>query len=82
MIKDCAVVGVLGPKEEYEEAARAFVVKENQNLKEDDVIEFLEQNRSCVDWKLEAGVKFVEEIPRNHLGKVIRRLLGTLFDQC
>ena len=78
-MKDCAVVGVLGPNQR--EAARAFVVRENLNLTEKELLTFLKQNRTSLDWKLEAGVKFVQEIPRNHLGKVIRRLLGTLYDQ-
>ncbi|CAD5235281.1 unnamed protein product [Bursaphelenchus xylophilus] len=71
-IKECCVVGV--PDEELGESIWAFVVKADKSLTEQEVIDTV--NLDIVDYKqITGGVQFVEAIPRNPNGKVLRRKL-------
>ncbi|XP_049271527.1 LOW QUALITY PROTEIN: uncharacterized protein LOC119393961 [Rhipicephalus sanguineus] len=73
-VRDCAVVGI--PHPEAGEVAHALVVPEpdSRTLSADHVIQFVEANapKGC---HLEGGVTFVDRIPRNNLGKLVRRQL-------
>lgn len=73
-VHDCAVVGM--PHPEAGEVAHALVVPEPEarTLSADDVMQFVEANapKGC---HLEGGVTFVHKIPRNNLGKLVRRQL-------
>lgn len=70
-IKDCGVIGI--PDEESGELPFAFVVKQpNCQLTENEVIEFVKKNASKAKW-LRGGVKFIELIPKNPSGKLLRR---------
>ena len=76
-VKDCGVIGI--PDEESGELPMAFVVKQlGTNLTEQDVAKFVEENASKPKW-LRGGVKFIDEIPRNPSGKILRRELRDLF---
>ncbi|KAL7044571.1 hypothetical protein ACKWTF_001976 [Chironomus riparius] len=76
-IKDAGVIGI--PDELAGELPFAFVVKElGVDLTEQDVKDFVAQNASNTKW-LRGGVKFVDEIPKNPIGKIMRRDLKDLF---
>ena len=71
-ISDVAIVGV--PHSEYQEVAKAFVVKKNESLSETEVLEFFD-TQAEESFKLLGGIQFVKSLPRIGLGKVLRREL-------
>ncbi|KAH8414503.1 hypothetical protein KR215_007682 [Drosophila sulfurigaster] len=76
-IKDAAVIG--RPDEEAGELPMAFVVKQaNVQLSEDDVITFVHERASPAK-RIRGGVIFVEEIPKNPSGKILRRVLREML---
>ncbi|XP_017015886.1 luciferin 4-monooxygenase [Drosophila takahashii] len=76
-IKDAAVIGK--PDEEAGELPMAFVVKQaNVQLTESDVIQFVNDNASPAK-RLRGGVIFVDEIPKNPSGKILRRILRDML---
>ncbi|XP_017047049.1 4-coumarate--CoA ligase 1 [Drosophila ficusphila] len=76
-IKDAAVIGK--PDEEAGELPLAFVVKQaNVQLTENDVIKFVNDNASPAK-RLRGGVIFVDEIPKNPSGKILRRVLREML---
>ncbi|GAB0097778.1 luciferin 4-monooxygenase [Sergentomyia squamirostris] len=78
-IRDAAVVGV--PDEAAGELPFAFVVKQpGMDLTEREVIDFVAKKASPAK-RLHGGVRFVEEIPKNPSGKILRRELRALLKQ-
>ncbi|KAH8312644.1 hypothetical protein KR044_011858 [Drosophila immigrans] len=76
-IKDAAVIG--RPDEEAGELPMAFVVKQaNAQLSEDDVITFVHERASPAK-RIRGGVIFVDEIPKNPSGKILRRVLREML---
>ncbi|XP_055903336.1 uncharacterized protein LOC129939373 [Eupeodes corollae] len=76
-IKDAAVIGK--PDEECGELPMAFVVKQpNAQLTEDEVVKFVADNASPAK-KLRGGVRFIDEIPKNPSGKILRRVLRDML---
>jgi acyl-coenzyme A synthetase/AMP-(fatty) acid ligase len=76
-IKDCGVIGkaddVAG------ELALAFVVRDDEGeLTEDEIKKFVASKSSKAKW-LHGGVIFVDEIPKNPSGKILRRELRELL---
>ncbi|XP_037048211.1 4-coumarate--CoA ligase 1-like [Bradysia coprophila] len=71
-IKDCGVIGK--PDEKVGEVPVAFVVKLDNSLTEKEVIDFADKDASPAK-KLRGGVIFVDEIPKNPSGKILRRQL-------
>lgn len=72
-IQDAAVIGL--PNEEAGELPLAFIVKKpGKNVTEREVEKFVEDNVS-VQKRLRGGVIFINEIPRNASGKILRRVL-------
>jgi 4-coumarate--CoA ligase len=74
-IKDAAVIGI--PDELAGELPLAFVVKADDSLTENDVIQFVAKDASPAK-KLHGGVIFIDEIPKNLSGKILRRELREL----
>lgn len=76
-VKDCGVIGI--PDEESGELPLAFVVKQpGVNLTEQEVMNFVAENTSKAKW-LRGGVKFIDEIPKNPSGKILRRELRQMY---
>ncbi|KMP03203.1 4-coumarate-CoA ligase 2 [Coccidioides immitis RMSCC 2394] len=78
LIMDAAVIGVTLPGEEKVEHPRAIVVRqpvpEAQSLSEEEVKRFAAA-RLAKYKSLTGGVKFVDSIPKNASGKILKRLL-------
>lgn len=76
-IKDCGVIGK--PDEIAGELALAFIVKdESSELTEADIKQFVAERASQAK-RLHGGVIFVDEIPKNPSGKILRRELRELL---
>jgi acyl-CoA synthetase (AMP-forming)/AMP-acid ligase II len=74
-IEEAAVVGV--EDEEFGQRLRAFVVpREGAELDEDGVKEYVKQN--LARYKVPRDVAFVDRLPRNATGKVLKRELKAL----
>uniref|UniRef100_A0A914CQ92 AMP-binding enzyme C-terminal domain-containing protein n=1 Tax=Acrobeloides nanus TaxID=290746 RepID=A0A914CQ92_9BILA len=71
-VQDCAVIGVLDEKSG--EVPKAFVVKKNPNLTEQQVYDWVKSKLAPYKW-LKGGVEFVDEIPKSASGKILRRFL-------
>lgn len=71
-VNDVAVVGV--PDERSGELPRAYVVRKNRNVMEQSIIDWVAE-RVAPHKKLGAGVMFVETLPKNQTGKILRREL-------
>lgn len=73
-VHDCAVVGL--PHPEAGHVAHAVVVRkpESSTLEAAHFTRFVEEN-APKSFRLEGGVTFVDKIPRNELGKLVRREL-------
>ena len=77
-IEEAAVVGVEVPGEKGSEVPRAYVVRREgwgeKELGEEDVRAWVEQRVARYKW-LRGGVRFVDEVPKNAVGKILRREL-------
>jgi len=60
--------------EETGEAPQAFVVRNSDELSEQEVEEFVKAQLSEPK-QLKGGVKFIREVPKSPSGKILRRLL-------
>ncbi len=71
-VLEAAVIGI--PDEKWGEALKAFVVRRpGQNLGTDALLEFLEPRVARM--KMPKQVEFIEQIPRNANGKVLKTVL-------
>ena len=68
-IKEVAVIGV--PSEQTGEAVKAFIVKEDSSLTENDIINYCRQ--SLTGYKIPKLIEFRDELPKSNVGKVLRR---------
>lgn len=71
-VVDVAVVGV--PDERAGELPRAYVIRRNRNVLEQSIIDYVAEKTAPIK-KLGAGVMFVESLPKNSTGKILRREL-------
>ena len=74
-VKEVAVIGQ--PSAKWGESPLAIVVKGEQNLTENDVLEHCKGK--IAGFKTPTRVEFIDEIPRNPAGKVLKRLLRDQF---
>lgn len=75
-IDEAAVIGI--PHDKYGEVPKAFVVqKKGSNVSENELQTFINERLS--DYKqLRGGIAFVDSVPKNASGKLLRRQLKTL----
>ena len=70
-VSECAVVGV--PDRASGEAVKAFIVRKDPELSAEAVMTFCRQ--SLTNYKVPRQVEFRGELPKNQIGKVLRREL-------
>ena len=65
---------MLGEKnEDGTEFVRAFIVKKDNSLTEEEVIEFC--RTKLTNYKVPKNISFRDELPKSNVGKILRRLL-------
>ena len=74
-INDCGVIGQ--PSERWGESPFALVVRGDPSLTEAQVMTFL--NGKLARFKMPCGVDFIDELPRNPSGKILKRILREQF---
>lgn len=76
-IEDAAVIGI--PHDLYGEVPKAFVVqKKLMDVTEKELLAFVDE-RISDHKRLRGGIQFVESVPKNSTGKILRRQLKQLY---
>lgn len=70
-VSECAVIGI--PDSRSGEAVKAFVVKKDPELTSEAVVAFCREN--LTNYKVPRFVEFRSDLPKNQIGKVLRREL-------
>lgn len=73
-VKEVAVVGVPAKVREYGDIIKAVIVLKEEykdSINEDDILNYCKDNLAI--YKLPKEIKFIDELPRNAMGKVIRK---------
>ncbi|XP_072929199.1 luciferin 4-monooxygenase-like [Epargyreus clarus] len=78
---DVREAGVVGKPVQYGEEPTAFVVRQpGSNITEKELVDYVASEVSPF-MQLRGGVKFIEKIPRNPRGKILRRTLREMLSQ-
>lgn len=75
-IVDCAVIGVADPVRTGDELPRAYIVRRpgSSGLGDPEVHKYMRERLASYKM-LEGGIKWVEAIPKNASGKILKRVL-------
>ncbi|WP_449539363.1 fatty acid--CoA ligase family protein [Ferdinandcohnia sp. Marseille-Q9671] len=73
-VVEAAVVGVPDPNQG--EAVHCYVVVKNNNLTKEDLLAYCREH--LAKYKLPSKIEFLEELPKNTTGKILRRALKDL----
>jgi len=73
-VLECGVIGV--PNEKTGEAVNAFVVRKDDSLTEEELLNFCKEN--LTGYKRPHKITFIQELPKTNVGKVLRRELRSL----
>ena len=76
-VREVAVIGQASAK--WGESPLAIVVKKDESLSERDVLDHC--NGKLARYKLPKSVRFIDEIPRNPAGKILKRVLRDRFPE-
>ena len=76
-VREAAVIGV--DDEKFGQRLKAFVVAEGGDLSEDEVKSYVKEN--LANYKVPREVEFLDELPRNSTGKVLKRELAESDDE-
>lgn len=74
-VLEAAVIGI--PSEKWGESPLAVVVKSDENLTEEEILEWT--GGRLARFKQPKAVVFIDEVPRNPTGKVLKRVLRERF---
>ena len=78
-VVDVGVIGV--PRGDGNELPRAYVVRKSSSVcSEEQIVEYIKPRLANHKW-LRGGVRFVDEIPRNTIGKIDRKILKTWCEE-
>lgn len=70
-VLEVAVIGV--PDDRSSECVKAFIVKSDPSLTEEEVRKFCEEN--LTGYKKPKHIEFKDELPKSNVGKILRRIL-------
>jgi len=70
-VLECAVIGI--PDDKSGESVKAFIVKKDDSLTEDEIISFCRENLTA--YKVPKHIEFRKELPKTNVGKILRREL-------
>jgi long-chain acyl-CoA synthetase len=70
-ILEIAAIGV--PDEKSGEVIKIFVVKKDQSLTKEEILEYCHKN--LTNYKVPKHIEFMTELPKSNVGKIIRRVL-------
>ncbi|MCL4159959.1 UNVERIFIED_CONTAM: hypothetical protein GTU68_025180 [Idotea baltica] len=70
-VLEVAVIGV--PNEKSGEVVKAFIVKKENDLTEQDILSWVSE--SLTKYKIPKSIEFRDELPKTNVGKILRRAL-------
>lgn len=73
-VRECVVIGV--PHRKLGEIVKAYIVKENPELTEAQVIQYCKEQMTS--YKRPRKIAFIDEMPKSNVGKILRRHLRDL----
>jgi len=70
-VKECAAVGI--PSEKSGECVKLFVVKKENSLTKNELMDYCREN--LTSYKLPKEIEFRDSLPKTNVGKILRREL-------